>query len=522
MASFARGRWQVGGMTAGVLATDRTLRGQPRLQPRAGARPRVVPDHGPPPARATAGLVDHGAPGCAGQPRARARRRRATRRCSTGGSAAPQWDEYLNFEDVGREFRADNGFFGQNGYRRIYSETTRKFVGLWGFNDVSPYLFAEYKTDREGDVQYQQNNLGLRFGLPRATTLAFEFRPNSQTAVRPGGGLRKRDQLYFSIDSNPGAVVFEAVLGDRLRRSPRRPEQPHRQGRLRERHREPAPAPALRARVPHRQRLHRLEGGGRGLEAHHHAARAAGRGVLALHGARQRAHDLAELVHPPRAVAVGAAGVQRARNRIRSPSSTGTVAGSTSPCTWEPPSAAPRMSTPASGVTNRKCSPRDRGPSTSSSGLYLPARGRVRRRAPVSLEIVPAPPPLERRYANFWEAALALDYERAASLATSGTQSDYARALRELADGRLAAAQERLSALTADFEAAPRARAAAGRRGEGKRHDSREGLREPRGPLVRRGAARGAPRGALEFPREARVRRLRSRRLAHAARPGRR
>lgn len=79
--------------------------------------------------------------------------------------------------------------------------------------------------------------------------------------------------------------------------------------------------------------------------------------------------------------------------------------------------------------------------------------------APVSLEIVPAPPPLERSYAGFWEAALALDYERAALLAGNAQQGDYARALRELAEGRLAPAQDLLSALTADYDAAPRARA---------------------------------------------------------------
>jgi predicted aspartyl protease len=79
--------------------------------------------------------------------------------------------------------------------------------------------------------------------------------------------------------------------------------------------------------------------------------------------------------------------------------------------------------------------------------------------APVSLEIVPAPQPLERRYLGFWDAALALDYEHAALLAATPQHRDYARAMRELAEGRLAPAQELLSALTANPEAAPRARA---------------------------------------------------------------
>jgi hypothetical protein len=131
-----------------------------------------------------------------------------------------RWDEYLNVEDVAREFRADNGFFGQNGYRRIYSETTRKFLGLWGFNEVSPYFNAEYKTDRDGNVQYQQNNVGLRVTLPRATSIFSEIRTNNLVAVRPGGGLLKRDQFFIGMESNPAPwfsrFYTEVAYGDRV------------------------------------------------------------------------------------------------------------------------------------------------------------------------------------------------------------------------------------------------------------------------------------------------------------------
>jgi hypothetical protein len=132
----------------------------------------------------------------------------------------PSWDEYLDAEDVGHAFRADNGFFGQNGYRRLYSETTRKFLGVPGFNEIAPYFFADYKTAPDGSTQYQQTNLGLRLGLARATTIWLEYRPNNLTAVRPGGGLRKRDQVYFGLESNPlpwvARFFTEVAYGDRL------------------------------------------------------------------------------------------------------------------------------------------------------------------------------------------------------------------------------------------------------------------------------------------------------------------
>ncbi|MBK8324383.1 MAG: carbohydrate binding family 9 domain-containing protein [Betaproteobacteria bacterium] len=130
------------------------------------------------------------------------------------------WRQLLAVEDVGSGFRADNGFFGQNGYRTLYSETQRRFLDAGPFNEVSPYLNAEYKTDRDGKVIYQQNNLGVLFGLPRATNVYLEVRPNNLVAVREGGGLRKRDQYYLQVESNPSGwfskLYSEVAFGDRV------------------------------------------------------------------------------------------------------------------------------------------------------------------------------------------------------------------------------------------------------------------------------------------------------------------
>ena len=217
MASFARGRWQAGGATLGALATDRTLEG--------GAYNRVAgPD------AVWFPTIEH-------RLRAQVLGSWTTAFPSTGGFVkgevdsshaaladwnyrGARWEEFLVVEDVGRGFRADNGFFAQNAYRRVYSETTRKFLELWGFNEVSPYLFAEYKTNLDGDKLYQQNNIGVRFGLPRATSIWFEARINNLAAVQPGGGLRKRDQFYFGFESNPfpwlARIFSEVAYGDRL------------------------------------------------------------------------------------------------------------------------------------------------------------------------------------------------------------------------------------------------------------------------------------------------------------------
>lgn len=132
----------------------------------------------------------------------------------------PAWREFLSTEDVGCAFRADNGFYGQNGYRTLYNETQRRFLDVGPFNEVSPYFNAEYKRNRAGDVIYQQNNLGVQFGLPRATNVWIEYRPNNLVGVREGGGLRKRDQVYLQVESNPfdwfSKLYSEVAYGDRV------------------------------------------------------------------------------------------------------------------------------------------------------------------------------------------------------------------------------------------------------------------------------------------------------------------
>ena len=218
LATMGRLRAQVGGMTAGLVLTDRTYED--------GGYNRVFgPDlawwaNGENRVRAqfleswTTALPD-GEGGLAEGPRVNGHAARVD--WSHSGAA---WRQFLVAADAGGGFRADNGFFGQNGYRSLYSETQRRYLETGPFNEVSPYLNAEYKTDRNRNVIYQQNNLGVQLGLPRATNIWLEWRPNNLVAVRDGGGLRKRDQLYVGVESNPfdwfSRLYSELAWGDRV------------------------------------------------------------------------------------------------------------------------------------------------------------------------------------------------------------------------------------------------------------------------------------------------------------------
>jgi hypothetical protein len=217
IASIARGRWQVNGATVGGILSDRTAEGggynriagpdaiwfpttEHRLRAQVlGSWTTLVPLNG----ALVKGDLESG--------------HFATADWRFNN---PKWDLYVNLEEASPKFRDDNGFVPQNGYKRIYSETARKFLQVGPFNEVSPYLNAEYKLTTAGDVQYQQNNLGLRLGLPRATTIWLEVRPNNLVAVQEGGGLRKRDQRWIGFESNPfpwlAKIYSELAVGDRV------------------------------------------------------------------------------------------------------------------------------------------------------------------------------------------------------------------------------------------------------------------------------------------------------------------
>jgi hypothetical protein len=217
-ASFARGRWQAGReLTVAGLFTDRTLDG--------GAYNRVAgPD-----------LVWF--PDNLNRIRVQALGSWTTAQPTPEGSLAkgelttghllfadwaynsPAWSQYVATEELSRDFRADNGFISQNGYKRLRSETSRKFLDAYGFNEITPYVNVERRWAPDGNVQYGENYMGVRFGLPRATLAWIEVRPNSNAAVVPGAP-RKRDQVNFGFESNPfpwlAKIHAEISLGDRL------------------------------------------------------------------------------------------------------------------------------------------------------------------------------------------------------------------------------------------------------------------------------------------------------------------
>ena len=131
-----------------------------------------------------------------------------------------KWYSYVQMEDIGNDFRADNGFFSQTGYRKISQELRYKLGNPFGFNEFNLYLNSERKLDEDGRVLYQQYNPGIFFSGARATSVSIEYRPNQKVRVANDGTPRKRDQFYVSVESQPANwlpyIYTEVATGDRV------------------------------------------------------------------------------------------------------------------------------------------------------------------------------------------------------------------------------------------------------------------------------------------------------------------
>ncbi len=120
---------------------------------------------------------------------------------------------------VGRGFRADNGFFGQAGYTNIFQEFQRKFTNVGAFHEVSPYFNFARNVDEDGRVLYLQTIPGILLVTALNTSIGIEWRPNTLVRFSNAGEPLKRDQVFAFIDSAPGtwlsAVHLETAIGDR-------------------------------------------------------------------------------------------------------------------------------------------------------------------------------------------------------------------------------------------------------------------------------------------------------------------
>ena len=131
----------------------------------------------------------------------------------------PQWNFAGGIEQVGKGFRADNGFFSQAGYLNAYQEFQRKFSEIGPFVEIAPYVNIARKTDEDGRLLYEQIVPGVYMSAAKNTNIGIELRKHVRVRFRNDGEALRRDQFFMSIESAPGTWLsrfyIETAIGER-------------------------------------------------------------------------------------------------------------------------------------------------------------------------------------------------------------------------------------------------------------------------------------------------------------------
>lgn len=148
------------------------------------------------------------------------------------GHAAHVWyqygtaknDFYIQGSDYDGEFRADNGFVPQVGWRGSYAEGGRTWRPTGFFSRVRAFAMGEYQETQDGALLYRLASAG--FGADGKFRSSTRIRL-ARDSVANGGEVFSRDRVYYQFQFNVSRVIsfvgFDGWIGEEVDFSQNRP-----------------------------------------------------------------------------------------------------------------------------------------------------------------------------------------------------------------------------------------------------------------------------------------------------------
>jgi Domain of unknown function (DUF5916)/Carbohydrate family 9 binding domain-like len=110
--------------------------------------------------------------------------------------------EYLN---LGDQFRADNGFVPQVGYRSLYTEVGHTIRPSGFFSRVRFFTFGQYETEQDGSQLYRLVSAG--FGADGRHRSFWRIRLANENVRTRTGAMFQRNQLVYTIQFGVNRVL---------------------------------------------------------------------------------------------------------------------------------------------------------------------------------------------------------------------------------------------------------------------------------------------------------------------------
>jgi hypothetical protein len=117
------------------------------------------------------------------------------------------WGMSAAIREFNQDFRADNGFFPQVGFRSVTYDARQKFGRISIWNEVNVGASAEYKLDAKGEVLYKAINPSIGLSGPLDSNVSIAYNPSVRNRVDRNGNLFSTNMLRLSGNYSPNSVI---------------------------------------------------------------------------------------------------------------------------------------------------------------------------------------------------------------------------------------------------------------------------------------------------------------------------
>lgn len=117
-----------------------------------------------------------------------------------------EWAIFLAIKDISKNFRADNGFFSQAGFRNISGDFNKKQSKLGIWNEFQFTFHVERKLDHEGNIIATDYSPGVWMAGPYDSQLSFSIAPKNSSRVERNGELFQIALARANFSASPSQL----------------------------------------------------------------------------------------------------------------------------------------------------------------------------------------------------------------------------------------------------------------------------------------------------------------------------
>jgi hypothetical protein len=130
------------------------------------------------------------------------------------------WSYSATYKDFSKNFRADNGFFAQTGFRSVNGELVRKWGKQPPLHELNTYLQAEYKLDSDGNLMSQSFTPGIRIASHYDSSAYFAVSPSVRSRIQRFGEAYDTRKILTGFALSPGRhlarLTVDMTFGDTI------------------------------------------------------------------------------------------------------------------------------------------------------------------------------------------------------------------------------------------------------------------------------------------------------------------